>query len=306
MFSQVPPLKTPQPYGNEAFRNLRDHIDVDFSSGAENLSSPENADNEDTPEPSSRSSPSRINSNITIFRGSSSPSKVSSSNPFSKHNSPGRGEIPRKNYGDALARRVHKRKRRDMDKDNRLMHRRSSLDSNSEERSRPGSSGEGKAQRYPTYEVGFIPSIFSFIEMHPNLPHILSYYVQLLFNVFLVFCFIFIVYSFWATIRQDVDHESEKKVAETLAEMAICAREYVENRCNRDNRVPAMEIVCNNWENCMNQDPNIVGRAKISAHMFAQIFNGLIEPISYKAMVILLCCEMQHLDTDLRLLRSSV
>jgi len=35
----------------------------------------------------------------------------------------------------------------------------------------------------------------------------------------------------------------------------------------------------------MNRDPNSVGRAKISAHTFAQIFNSFIEPISYKAMV---------------------
>ena len=288
VFSQVPPLKTPQLYGKDSFKNLRDNIDLDFSSGPENLSSPENADNENTPEPSHRLSPSKISSNVTIFRGNGSPTKAVSSDIFNKHNSPGRGEIPRKSYKEALAHRVHKRKRRDVEKENRLVNRRPSYDSDSEERSRPASS-DGISQRYPVQQIGFIPSVFSFIERHPHLPHILSYYVQLLFNVFLVFFFIFIVYSFWATIRQDVDHESEKKVAETLAEMAVCAREYVENRCNREDRVPAMEVVCNNWENCMNQDPNIVGRAKISAHMFAQIFNGLIEPISYKAMVILVC-----------------
>lgn len=133
--------------------------------------------------------------------------------------------------------------------------------------------------------MGFIPSILNFVDTHPNLPHTLAYYVQLLLNAAIVFFLLYMLYCSWATVRRDVDMKSKETTTETLAEMAVCAREFVENRCDRDSRVPAMETVCNNWEVCMKRDPHAVGRARISAIMFAEIFNGLIEPISYKAMV---------------------
>ena len=117
------------------------------------------------------------------------------------------------------------------------------------------------------------------------LPHTLSLYTQFLLNIFAVLFIMYIGWSFWATIRSDVDKKSEEAAAETLAEMAVCAREYVANRCERDLRVPAMEAVCNNWEKCMNRDPGSVGRARVSAHTFAEIVNSFIEPISIKAMV---------------------
>ena len=78
---------------------------------------------------------------------------------------------------------------------------------------------------------------------------------------------------------------SEEAAAETLAEMAACARNFVDNRCEGSSRVPAMEVVCNNWDKCMKRDPTMVGRARVSASTFAEIFNSFVEPISYKAMV---------------------
>ncbi len=45
-----------------------------------------------------------------------------------------------------------------------------------------------------------------------------------------------------------------------------------------------METVCENWRGCMERDPLKVGRAKVSARTFAEVFNSFMEPISYKAM----------------------
>ena len=72
---------------------------------------------------------------------------------------------------------------------------------------------------------------------------------------------------------------------EILQEMAVCSKEYLENRCAPNTRVPAMEKACLAWEKCMNRDPNVVGRARVSAETFAEIINSFIEPISYKTMV---------------------
>ena len=165
---------------------------------------------------------------------------------------------------------------------------------------KPSSSKSHKTRNYstdsssPTRKESILTSIFTFIETHPNVPHILSFYAQLLFNLFLIFSFMTILWSFWSTIRADVDKKADEAVAEALAEMAVCAQNYRENRCEPETRVPAMESVCRGWETCMDRDPRMGvggggvgagGRAVISARTFAEIFNGLVEPISYKAMV---------------------
>ena len=281
-------MKPPIQFRNPSFTTPQRAVDTDFSSGPENQSSPGNADNEDTPEPPARTFLSKPASSLVHFTGMKLDHKQNPLGANSQVNSSGRGEIPRKSYTDAITRRVQKRRRRDAEREVRLVSRRENQDSDSESRSRP-SSQEGLATPQPrthTFrEVGIIPSIFTFIEKHPNLPHILSYYAQFLLNVFIVFFMMYLVYSFWSTIRSDVDIKSREVASETLAEMAACTREFKDNKCDRADRVPAMEVVCNNWEKCMQQDPTKVGRARVSAKTFAEILNSFVEPISIKAMV---------------------
>lgn len=263
------------------------------SSGAEQ-SSPENADGEDTPDGPSNMQLMRItkddDADMTDVLDTKRPAKKGLLDDFySRFNSPGRGELRRGRFSDAITRRVRKRRRPDVDRDTRLAPLWASYDSESDRPHAPAQEDKRRSEddppKHASASPALIPSIFAWLESHPNLPHVLSYYAQFFLNVFLVFFFIYIIYSFWATIRSDVDKRSEVVASEVLAEMAACARQFVENRCERDTRVPAMETVCENWERCMNKDPRSVGRAKVSAHTFAEIFNSFVEPISYKAMV---------------------
>jgi len=278
---QTPTMKAPQFFG------IRESTNPDFSSGPENQSSPEYADNEDTPEPPKRGSQADISDNVTVQRGSKSPSKRQSfSEMFSfRRFSPGRSGFRKRPDRDVLAKKVHKRKRRELEKDDRTTYRRPSDDSGSDYASRqPPGSKTGPQE-------AFFPALAKIIVDHPSLPHVLAFYVQLLWNMFLCLSLMYVLYSFWAAIRQDVDVKAEESVKQTMAEMGVCASEYVQNRCDRASRVPAMETLCENWENCMNRDPHKVARARISAHTFAEIFNSFIEPITYKTMV----CRKTHL-----------
>lgn len=189
----------------------------------------------------------------------------------------------RKAWPNAVAQRIHKRRRRNADKDVRLAPRRSNNpDSDSEERP---SSSEGREQKAVRQQMGFIPSVLTFIDAHPSLPHTLSYYVQFILNCFFAFCMMYVLYGVYSTISNDINERAMMESSEILAEMAVCAQHFKENRCERDSRVPAMETVCNNWEKCMQRDPYKVGRSRLSAGMFAEIFNSFIEPISLKAIV---------------------
>ncbi|KAG0128874.1 Brr6-like protein number 1 [Tuber indicum] len=121
-------------------------------------------------------------------------------------------------------------------------------------------------------------------QTHREIPIIASQYLQLFFNLSMVLLLLYAVFCFYLTVRRDVDQKVEEYSAEIVQEMSQCAKEYVENRCDPGMRVPAMEIRCTAWERCMNRDPTLVGRARVSAETFAEIINSFIEPISYKTM----------------------
>ncbi|GAM90534.1 hypothetical protein ANO11243_085780 [Dothideomycetidae sp. 11243] len=211
--------------------------------------------------------------------------------------SPGRGEVPRGVHtNDKVAKKAQKKRRGDAVR--QLVKLRSNSLSDSEIAQSPSPSKSKKRSRWGSkrdtpepeaepkpQQVGSVTAIAKFLTDHPTLPQILSWYAQLTLNSFIILSIIWLLYSFYATIRSDIDKKSSEAVAELLAEMAVCARQYTENRCAPDTRVPAMETVCTNWEKCMNRDTRALGRARISVGMWAEIFNGFIEPISWKAMI---------------------
>lgn len=290
---------TPAPaFRNPSFTTPRKPFDQEiFSevSGAE--SSPaDNADVEDTPE-------TKTNTAMAAFTLSNSEKQPL----FGRYgagflgNSPGRADHRRGKYGNAIVNKVRKRKRIDRDHALALGPRRgSSSDSEDEDAERP------RVQRLKSEDKqSWLGAFLTGIESRPNLPNILSYYAQLSVNFVIAGLTIYGIYSFWVTVRSDVDKAAEEAMASVLAEMAACSRQFTDNGChNKDNLAPALIPVCDKWSACMYRDPASVGRAKISAHTFAQIFNSFIEPISYKAMVGYLVpsliCTLLTSEPDLR------
>ena len=275
----MPSTPLTQPLRNLSFTTPRDPVDIGFSSGPDQ-SSPTNGDMDDTPDPPARGTLSKNKGAMIEFGGSKSEFRPNDRGLFARS---GRGEVSRRSQNEIAVRRVEKRRRRDVDSDVRLAPRRSSHDSDYEERPADHHDSESKAEKIPS--MGIIPSILTFIDAHPNLPNTLSFYVQFLLNCFFAVCLMYVLWGVYATIRNDIDERAMMESSEIFAEITACTHEYKENRCDRSTRVPAMEVVCNNWEKCMQRDPLKVGRSRLSAVMFAQIFNGFIEPISLKAIV---------------------
>lgn len=120
---------------------------------------------------------------------------------------------------------------------------------------------------------------------HFHLLYLFMGYLQLAFNAFVVTLSIYLILQFFWTIKRDVDIKVEGEMSATLAEIAQCSRQYLENRCQPETRVPAMEKACLAWESCMARDPKVIGRAKVSAITFAEIINSFVEPISFKTML---------------------
>jgi len=266
----------PSPFRATSFTTPRKPFDIDFSSPPENSSPLAQTENDDTPD-----------AKPALIEFKSSPSK-----PENKRNSlfglygkfapsPGRGEI-KKPHSDAVARRIHKKRRRAQKFDKQLILDRKDSTDDSDDDTAPSPTEPKK--KPSVEEVGWITGLFTFIHTYPDAPSIIAKYLQVFFNAAILGGCLYMFWSFYATIRADVDRASEDAMAEVLAEMAACSKNYVENRCGADARLPALETVCSNWELCMNRDPSAVKRARLSAHTFAEIFNSFVEPISLKTM----------------------
>lgn len=199
----------------------------------------------------------------------------------------GRRELSRPEHLGGIEKRASKRRRRDVDR-RVARQRRHSVSDSGEDNDQPPTSPRKTSGHQPGMDENkphWMSNVFTFIAQHPTVPHILSFYAQLAFNVFLLGAMGYLIYCFWSAVAGDVDERSWEVSTEIMAEMATCAKEYTKNRCSDEqSRVPAMDTVCANWYMCMNRDPKKVGRAKVSARTFAEIFNSFVEEISYKAM----------------------
>lgn len=123
-----------------------------------------------------------------------------------------------------------------------------------------------------------------------------------MFNLSLILVFLYLLVQFIFTVQRDVEERigeySMGKIAsselslvtnlhicaEIRQEIATCAHLYKQNLC-AESPIPAMLSQCSAWETCMNRDPSVIGRAKVSAELLAEVVNGFVEPISWKTLV---------------------
>ena len=116
-------------------------------------------------------------------------------------------------------------------------------------------------------------------------PHMMSGYVQLLFNIAIPTVFLYWVYSFGCTIQSDVEKKVQLFSEEVMEQIAKCSRDYRENRCDPSTRVPALISACQAWEECMGRDPHLVAkRSGISAEIFGQTLNSFFNVLSWKSI----------------------
>ncbi|KAM3420984.1 hypothetical protein BST61_g1412 [Cercospora zeina] len=290
-------------------------IDFDDSSAGETPKSPERSDNDATPDHSRLGLRGALNnheaSTLPTMPGAErgSPTKekarpdtlrrdswlgASWGRIKNKWHSPGRGEIHRPEHSGAIEKRVKKRRERELQRHVSKRRRHSISDSGEESEAVAiiKSSRKTHNKKDTTHSTSenqdrphWLSRTFTFIAQHPTVPHILSFYAQLLFNISLLAGCLYLIYCFWSAVQGDVDKKSEEAMADIMVEMADCALHYTTNNCDPSTRVPALNTVCETWHKCMNRDASKIGRAKVSAHTFAEIFNSFVEPISWKAMV---------------------
>lgn len=147
-----------------------------------------------------------------------------------------------------------------------------------------GAQGGADADGTAVAKRGAIGNLFSAIHDHPNVPLILSWWVQLGMNVFFMAVVMWFVWGGISMMRADISHAADAARSRLLAQMNDCAHEYTKNRCAPiSERLPALNVMCNEWEVCMNQDPSSVMKLQVSAKNVAEIINEFVGVMSFKA-----------------------
>ncbi|CCX08306.1 Di-sulfide bridge nucleocytoplasmic transport domain-containing protein [Pyronema domesticum] len=188
----------------------------------------------------------------------------------------GRGELRRgKDREGAISKPVlRKRRNRSVHHDNRSEY--YSSDEEREHRGRSRSPSKRKQQKAATTD--------EWLYTHRNIPAIVSGYLNLAVQAAWVGLVVYILFAAFRIVRDDMDHRVAEAATEVLGQIAGCHKNYLQNRCAPDFRVPAMELSCQEWERCMNQDPTKVGRAKVSARTIAEILNGFVNELHWKTL----------------------
>ncbi|KAK6465802.1 Di-sulfide bridge nucleocytoplasmic transport domain-containing protein [Scheffersomyces coipomensis] len=123
-----------------------------------------------------------------------------------------------------------------------------------------------------------------------NIPYVLSLYLQLLVNLLLISIVLYLIYIFITTIKEDINQKLSIYISDAIEEISLCSREYYSNKCSIEDgnkRVPALEPYCTEWSKCMNRDPQLIGKSKLTAETFADIINGFVKPLSWKSLFVI-------------------
>ncbi|KAK7916845.1 hypothetical protein PG985_010453 [Apiospora marii] len=283
---------TAPPFRNPAFTTPRKPFDMDPLSEVEDSPAATDPDaselyDPDTPEDNYRS----------IRHVSLTPARSKSLLQVATRRSPGKGEIPNGRMTMFGTRdKIRKRKRRHDDKDisgYRLPYKYSneweesedpdSDDSTYEPNERPRSRSHASAQK-----KGWFANFLSTVSQHPTAPHVLGYWLTLIFNAAIIGLMFYILVAVITSFRHEMSLVNLKEKSSVLDEITKCTQQYVDNRCHpRDKRLPALDALCNEWDICMNQNPNPDYHVRHGAKNMVEIANTIFETMHWKTMAAL-------------------
>jgi len=123
--------------------------------------------------------------------------------------------------------------------------------------------------------------------VNPDLPQTIHGYVLLFFNTLIFGIIGTVVLQLFLTIRKDLKNKAARHSSEILQQILECSNQYHINHCNPKERVPAMQKKCNEWELCMNRNPDDVIMSEVGAETIAETLNQFVKPLEVKTVVII-------------------
>jgi len=91
------------------------------------------------------------------------------------------------------------------------------------------------------------------------------------------------------TLHCDVQRKLQLSAKEASIEIEQCAQNYLENKCDPQERVPFANDYCREMEKCMSRDPyEVTLSSSLGAMLLAEVLNSFVEPLTFKTLSFLL------------------
>ncbi|KAI0391898.1 hypothetical protein F5Y17DRAFT_438743 [Xylariaceae sp. FL0594] len=135
---------------------------------------------------------------------------------------------------------------------------------------------------------GRVGSFFTFLRQHPEAPNILGYWLTFAFSTVCMAGTLWIGWTIIIGLREDFNAARSAVRDELLEEIARCRADYMDNKCfPKEQRLPAMHAMCEQWFACMNRNPDNVKAVQLGAKNIVEILNEIVDTMSYKTMGLL-------------------
>ncbi|CAJ2503418.1 Uu.00g108120.m01.CDS01 [Anthostomella pinea] len=134
---------------------------------------------------------------------------------------------------------------------------------------------------------GWFGSFLTLIQKHPYVPSILGYWMSLAFNGVIMSGVFWIAWEIIAGLRKDFAQARSAVREDIVYEITKCRTDFIANRCvPLEQRLPAMHELCEQWDACMNQNPEAVKNVQLGAKGIVEIVNEIVDTMSYKTIAL--------------------
>ncbi|OAG31650.1 hypothetical protein NEDG_00125 [Nematocida displodere] len=114
--------------------------------------------------------------------------------------------------------------------------------------------------------------------------YIASAYISLFMNAFLICMFILLAVKFTVTVKNDLSIKYLNLIESNKSLIAESKRQYLVNRCAPEQRVPALEAQCREWEQCMAKDPFREELTKVIFKIASDSLEEFLSGVSFRTV----------------------
>lgn len=277
------------PFRNPAFTTPRrpfDDIALSEASGAE--SSPAFTENSDFPNDTpdidrigdlnmTTITPSRIDKGLRYAKNNMQP----------RRHAAGRGEIPRPTKDHGVVDFVRKRKKRNYDRDSASSRNRhgwvDDSDLDSEDSVVRGRMVASRGSKKSNKSAGLLGGLFTTMQQNPDFAEQAHKLIRLSLHLILVGSIMFVGWKGYSAVSADITTANRAAQAARLNKIAECTKQYRENQCVQN--LPALRELCEQWKNCMTDDPEAIFMVRNTIKEVASILNEFSGEMHLKAWV---------------------
>lgn len=220
--------------------------------------------------------PSRVNKSLRYGKNSL----------HSRRHVPGRGEIPRPAKDHSAVDFVRKRKRRIHDRD--MANTRGRRDWNgsddvSDDSATDGPNPRSRDRRKPKKAVGWLNNMSRTMTENPDFAEQAHKLIRLSLHLILVGSFMLVGWKGYSAVHADISTANRAAQAARLNSIAECTKQYQENQCVQN--LPALRDLCEQWKNCMTDDPEAIFMVRNTIKEVASIINEFSGEMHLKSWV---------------------